>query len=189
MLRGIHKLLDEADAVVHYNGSRFDIPTINKEFLLHGFPPPQPYKQIDLLKVARQKFRFPSNKLDYVARALGFEGKVRHIGHELWVKCMNDDPAAWKDMEHYNKGDVLLLEKVYEKLLPWVSSHPNHGLYTDGTRPVCTNCGGEKMQRRGFERTRARIYRRYQCQLCRTWMRSTALDMPEPQKEHLLVQV
>ena len=33
MLKEIHKLLDQADAVVHYNGSRFDIPTLNKEFL------------------------------------------------------------------------------------------------------------------------------------------------------------
>jgi uncharacterized protein YprB with RNaseH-like and TPR domain len=29
MLQGIHKLLDEADAVIHYNGARFDIPTLN----------------------------------------------------------------------------------------------------------------------------------------------------------------
>ncbi len=36
MLAGIHKLLDEADAVIHYNGKRFDIPSLNKEFLLHG---------------------------------------------------------------------------------------------------------------------------------------------------------
>ena len=29
MLKRIHKMLDEADAVVHYNGLRFDIPTLN----------------------------------------------------------------------------------------------------------------------------------------------------------------
>ena len=29
MLQGIHKLLDEADAVIHYNGKRFDIPSLN----------------------------------------------------------------------------------------------------------------------------------------------------------------
>ena len=64
MLQRIHKLLDEADAVVHYNGSRFDIPTLNKEFLEAGMSPPSPYAQVDLLKTARQQFRFPSNKLD-----------------------------------------------------------------------------------------------------------------------------
>ena len=42
MLDSVHKLLDEADAIVHYNGSRFDIPILHKEFLLAGMPPPAP---------------------------------------------------------------------------------------------------------------------------------------------------
>ena len=71
MLEGIHKLLDEADAVIHYNGRRFDIPSLNKEFLLHGMFPPAPFKEIDLLTVAKSRFRFVSNKLDYVAQSLG----------------------------------------------------------------------------------------------------------------------
>ena len=70
MLEGIHKLLDEADAVIHYNGKRFDIPSLNKEFLLNGMFPPAPFKEIDLLTVARGRFRFVSNKLDYVAQQL-----------------------------------------------------------------------------------------------------------------------
>lgn len=188
MLRGIHKLLDEADAVVHYNGTKFDIPTINKEFLLRGMNPPKPYKQIDLLHIARRKFRFPSNKLDYVAKALWECGKVPHIGHELWVRCMAKDEAAWKEMEKYNKGDVLLLEKVYEALLPWIDSHPNYGLYSNLSKPTCTNCGGTKVQRRGQDRTRSRIYQRYQCQSCGTWLRSSVSSMPEGSKENILVQ-
>lgn len=188
MLKGIHKLLDDADAVIHYYGSHFDIPTLNKEFLLHEMRPPKPYKQIDLLLVARRKFRFPSNKLDYIAKVLGVGQKVKHLGHELWVKCMNNDPEAWKTMEKYNKGDVLLLEKVYEKLLPWIDSHPNYGLYSNLSRPTCTNCGGTKVQRRGQDRTRARIYQRYQCQTCGTWLRSSASTMPEDLKENILVQ-
>ena len=97
MLKGIHGLLNDADAVIHYNGSKFDIPTLNKEFLLHSFNPPSPYKQIDLLRTVRSNFRFPSNKLDYVAQRLGLGKKQEHEGHELWVKCMNGDKDAWKD--------------------------------------------------------------------------------------------
>jgi DNA polymerase elongation subunit (family B) len=102
MLKGIHGLLNDADAVVHYNGTKFDIPTLNKEFLLHSFNPPSPYKQIDLLRVVRSNFRFPSNKLDYVAQRLNLGKKHEHEGHELWVKCMNGDKDAWKRMEKYN---------------------------------------------------------------------------------------
>ena len=43
MLRKIHDLISEADAVCHYNGTRFDIPVLNKEFLLHHLAPPAPY--------------------------------------------------------------------------------------------------------------------------------------------------
>ena len=75
MLLRLYKLLDEADAVIHYNGSKFDVPVVNKEFLLQGWNPPSSYQQIDLLKTARQRFKFPSNKLDYVANALGFGKK------------------------------------------------------------------------------------------------------------------
>ena len=94
MLSGIHQMLDEADAVIHYNGTKFDIPTLNKEFLLHDMPPPSPYKQIDLLRTVRSTFRFTSNKLDYVTQQLKLGGKTKHEGHELWIKCMANDPAA-----------------------------------------------------------------------------------------------
>src|SRR5687768_6894842 len=46
MVRRMHKLLDEADAVCHYNGKKFDVPTLNKEFLLRGLRPPAPFKEI-----------------------------------------------------------------------------------------------------------------------------------------------
>src|SRR6185369_12801417 len=57
MLTGINKLINEADAVVHYNGRSFDMPTLNKEFMVHGMQPPSPYKQVDLCRVAKEEFR------------------------------------------------------------------------------------------------------------------------------------
>jgi hypothetical protein len=170
MLRKIHDLISEADAVVHYNGTRFDIPVLNKEFLLQHLAPPAPYKQIDLLRVVRKEFRFPSNKLDYIAQRLGLGKKTDHEGYQLWVKCMNKDPAAWKVMEKYNKQDVVLLEKVYDRLLPWIKSHPNHNLYGgDG----CPNCGSHRLQKRGFSYTTTGTFQRFQCTNCGSWSKST----------------
>ena len=74
MLEELHGLLEEADVVVHYNGTKFDIPTINKEFLINGMEPPEPYHQVDLFRVVKNRFRFPSNKLDYIAQELGYKG-------------------------------------------------------------------------------------------------------------------
>lgn len=170
MLTRIHKLLSEADAVVHYNGVRFDIPTLNKEFLLQGMPPPATYRQIDLLQTVRQRFRFVSNKLDYVAQALKLGKKTEHAGFQLWVQCMAGDPDAWKVMEKYNRNDVTLLEKVYYKLLPWIKNHPNHGLIDDLERS-CPHCGSEKLIRRGVAVTAGGKYQRYQCNGCGAWSR------------------
>lgn len=169
MLRRIHKLLSDADAVIHYNGTKFDIPTLNKEFLLHGLSPPAPYKQIDLLKTARQQFKFPSNKLDYVAQALGVKRKVKHRGHELWIKCMERDKDAWEEMETYNKGDIVTLEEVYHCLRPWIKGHANHSVHTGNL--VCPNCGSTHFQRRGHHLTTAGKYPRFQCQDCAHWFR------------------
>jgi DNA polymerase elongation subunit (family B) len=170
MLQSVHKLMDEADAIVHYNGSRFDIPILHKEFLLSGMPPPAPSKQIDLLQVARRQFRFVSNKLDYVAQALGLGSKTAHEGHVLWVKCMNDDRKAWKTMEEYNKNDVVLLEKVYDKFKGWIKSHPNHNAYSEEI--CCPNCGSRKLNKRGFAITSTKQYQRYQCMVCGSWSKS-----------------
>lgn len=172
MLKAVHKLLGQADAVVHYNGSRFDIPTLNKEFLLHGLTPPATYKQIDLLSTARNRFRFPSNKLDFIAKALGVGEKSKHAGHELWVKCMAGDEESWASMEEYNKNDVVLLEAVYHKFLPWIKNHPNRGLYSEAAEHVCPNCGSDGLQKRGFSYTGTNKYQRYQCTDCGTWSRS-----------------
>lgn len=172
MLKEIHKLLNEADAVVHYNGTRFDIPTLNKEFLLNGFKPPAPYKQIDLLRTARNQFKFTSNKLDHVAEQLGLGNKVRHRGFELWIDCMNNVPEAWNEMVEYNIGDVTLLEKLYEKLLPWIRNHSNFSLHSDNSF-VCPNCGKSHYTKRGFYYTHNCKYQRYRCSSCGTWFRAT----------------
>lgn len=171
MIKRIHALMSEADALCHYNGSKFDIPILNQEFLFHGLAPPDPSESIDLLKTARSRFRLPSNKLDYVAKRLCVGGKVQHKGMELWRDCMDGDDSAWRVMERYNKQDVKLLERVYNALTPWIVHHPNLALYQDDNRPACTNCGSHHVQSRGTEKTRTQIYRRYKCMKCGTPLR------------------
>ena len=94
MIKHIHKLLDEADAVVHYNGKNFDIPTLNKEFLLYGLTPPSGYKQIDLYQVVSSTFRTPSRKLDYITKMLDIGEKVKHHGMGLWKEVLDGDDEA-----------------------------------------------------------------------------------------------
>lgn len=170
-LMSVHALLSEADVVIHYNGKKFDIPTLNREFVLIGLLPPATYKQVDLLQVVRKHFKFPHNKLDYVAKALGCGGKKKHAGIETWKGCMRNDPESWAIMQEYNVEDVMILERLYKKLLPWINNHPNFGVYNN-LADVCPNCGSRHLQRRGFSYTNVGKYQRFQCVDCGAWSRS-----------------
>jgi len=75
-----HEYLDEADAVLSFNGQSFDMPILNREFLKYGLTPPSPYRHIDLLQVAKRRFRFVSNKMDHLAPTLGGPSCSRRTG-------------------------------------------------------------------------------------------------------------
>lgn len=177
MIDVAHELLTEADVVIHYNGTRFDIPILYKEFVLQELDPPAPFQEIDLLSVVKKRFRFPSNKLQYVSSALLGEGKVKHEGHELWVKCMAGDLRAWKDMEAYNKQDVILLEELYYRLLSWIPNHPHRGLYLDAISDLCAQCGSGDLRREGYRYTQTGKYQRWQCRACGSWSSSTRREL------------
>ncbi len=166
MVKDAWNLLDQADAVVHYNGTKFDIPTLNREFIFHGLEPPSQFKQIDLLRTVRSQFKFPSNKLDYVAQELNLGAKTKHMGMEMWRDCMAGCPKAWKLMKRYNKQDVVLTQKLYRKLMPWIKAHPNWGVFLDSDAPTCRNCGSTDVKKNGVERTNTLTYQRYKCNAC-----------------------
>ncbi len=177
MIRRMWALLDESDVVIHYNGRRFDVPHMNREFLTLGLKPPAPFRQIDLLETIKRQFRFPSNKLAYVSKVLGLSGKMEHEGHALWIKCMAGDPDAWERMREYNVRDVTLLEDLYSELRPWITNHPNRALYEDPDPDAvrCPTCGGRKYERRGYARTNVSTYPRYHClaESCGRWFRGS----------------
>ncbi|MDE1828669.1 MAG: ribonuclease H-like domain-containing protein, partial [Candidatus Micrarchaeota archaeon] len=171
MLKLIHTLMSEADAIVHYNGNKFDVPTLNQECLAIGLTPPTPTHQIDLYQTAKRRFRFASNKLDYVAGELGLGHKTPHKGMELWRGCMAGNPDDWALMERYNKQDVRLLERVYTKMLPWIPNHPNHGNFANRA-DTCPNCGGHRLKSYGIRYAQTRAYQRLLCLDCGAWARS-----------------
>lgn len=124
ILKSMWELLDEADIVIAHNGDKFDIRKINTRFLKHGMNYPSPYKSFDTLKICKREFGLTSNKLDYVCRFLGMEGKVETGGQKLWNECMLGDEKALKKMSHYCDNDIKILEQVYLKLEPYIRNNP-----------------------------------------------------------------
>lgn len=164
------KLLAEAHIVVYQNGDKFDRKKLNTRFAHAGLGPPPPFQTVDTFKTFKSVFGFDVNSLDEVCRFFGIGRKIRTGGKELWFDCIDGDMAAWAKMKKYNANDVApLLEEIYLRILPWIKNHPNLGLYTGTT--CCPKCGSRMLQARGFARTSAATYRRYQCQACGGWCR------------------
>jgi len=165
----IWELFDTADVVIAHNGDKFDQKKVKARMLIHGLKPPSPFASVDTLKIARKHFKFNSNKLDDLGRQLGVGRKLKHPGFDLWLGCMKGDAKSWSMMEKYNKQDVVLLEKVYKKLLPWIDNHPSMALLQD--REGCPSCGSKQVQKRGKLVTHKSVFQRYQCQKCGGWFK------------------
>lgn len=164
--KALWKLFDEADIVIAHNGNRFDQTKARTRFLVHGFPQPAPFREVDTLQVARKHFSFTSSSLDDLCRQLGIGRKEYDGGFQTWRGCMNGDPSAWKTMLRYNKRDVEMLEQLYLKLRPWIDQHPNLALI-GGEPEACPKCGGGPLQPRGWRYYAVTKRRTYQCKSCK----------------------
>ena len=168
LLQGIWNLLDEADVVVTQNGKSFDQKKLNARFIINGFKPPSSYKHIDTKLIAKKHFGFTSNRLEYMTDKLCTKyKKLKHDkfpGHEMWTECLKGNQEAWKEMEKYNKYDVLALEELAGLFMPWDSTI-NFNLYHDDEEHVC-KCGSKENIRNGFYYTNVGKFQRYKCKLC-----------------------
>lgn len=173
LLKIMWHLLDQADIVVTQNGKKFDEKVINARFIINGFNSPSPFKHIDTLQMARRRFRFTSNKLEYLAEALGVDSKKsahkNFPGFELWKACLQKNPEAWEEMHRYNVADVLALEGVYLKLRGWGTPGVNLNLFYSDAKYRCESCGSHDLK---FDRTVGKgsgVYSQFQCQSCGQW--------------------
>lgn len=172
MIQAAWDMLNECDILVTYNGPSFDVKHLQREFVLAGMTPPSKFANVDLLKVARGQFKFPSNKLDYVAQALGLGAKLAHEGQALWTACLAGDDKAWARMRKYNKQDVVLTEALYDRLGAWIKNHPHMGLFLDQSR-CCFRCGSTALTTNGLTRSASTTFVSFTCDQCGAQSRST----------------
>jgi len=187
LLEEIWKLLDEADIVVWQNGKNFDHKKLNARFVLNGMQPPSSYKQIDTLQIAKKHFGFTSNKLEYMSSKLCTKYKKqvhrKFAGFLLWSECLKGNKKAWNEMEKYNKYDVLSLEELYSKLIPWDNSI-NFNVYTDSVNTVC-KCGSKDFKRNGFDYMSTGKFQRYKCINCGHETKSRENTMSKEKRKSL----
>jgi hypothetical protein len=172
----LHGVMSQADIIVAHYGDSFDNKYTLTRNLYHGLDPLPPIQTIDTKKIAKQKFYFNSNSLDYIGQYLGVGRKVPHSAG-LWMDILKGGPKAKdaiKQMVAYNKGDVTLLKDVFMKLRPYIPNYINRELFG---QVGCPRCGSKKVQSRGTYYALSRTYRRWQCQgECKGWFRTLKAD-------------
>ena len=181
-VKRFHEILNTADSfcLCGHNSRNFDLKKLNTAFIKHGLEPTQERQMIDTLTAARRYFRFDSNRLDYLARFLKVGEKLETGGYQLWLNILQSkypeightpdiqlSIASVKKMCRYNKVDVAITEKCYEKLKPFINNHPNYALYNK-EQLVCIKCGSTDIIKAGWRYMKSHRYQRYACKDCKS---------------------
>jgi DNA polymerase elongation subunit (family B) len=156
-------ILHKSDEAVTHGGDRFDIIWLRTRCLFHGIEMSPHITSIDTLKESREKFRFNSNKLDYIARFLGLGEKIP-TQFRLWKKVLLDNNrTALREMSRYCKQDVVLLEQIWNRLNPYLPPKTNRARLLN----QCPECGSSNTHISKY-RTTAAGYKKvqFQCQDC-----------------------
>lgn len=164
LVQKLRDLFDQADVIIAHNGDAFDIKKARARFIFHGLKPPSQFATVDTLKVAKKYFNFNSNRLNDLGIYLKVGEKVKHTGFDLWLGCIQDKNSSWKLLKKYNKQDVVLLEKVYNKLLPWMERHPHMSLLQD--KNGCPKCGSDEVVKDGIRANSMSLQQQWKCKSC-----------------------
>lgn len=164
----MHSLFDNADVIIAHNGKKFDVKKANASFAHLGLKPPSPYKVIDTVRISKKSFNLPSHSLAFLCEyfKLGVQ-KVKNDGFELWDRCYKADTEALELMEHYNRGDIPTLRKLYLFLRPWGNDGIDISPLVQSDQLTCPTCGGHHVEDSGKTTIVGRkLQKVYRCSEC-----------------------
>ena len=142
ILRSFARFTEDFSVFIHYNGSTFDIPYLEKKYQAHGLTSPFSGKEnLDLYRLARKRknwFATTDMKLTTMERFLGFQRNDRFTGKDcirLYTEFMQK--KYFRDSLSEKRRDQLLLHNhddllgtvLCSQLLFYTSYTPVH--------PVC----------------------------------------------------
>jgi hypothetical protein len=168
LIKDFIKILNAADESIGHNSDKYDEKWLRARALYNGIEMFPKYKTLDTLKLSRSGFNFNSNRLDYLGKFMGFSGKLETGGLKLWDDIIQrNDSKAMDKMISYCSQDVILLEKVYNKLNNYTLAKTHVGVILGESKCSCPNCGSEERRK---EKTRVtavgvKTYQ-FQCKDC-----------------------
>lgn len=173
MYEAAHRLYDSADLVITYNGVSFDNRHLTSGWTERGYGRPTPWRDIDLLKVARSSQGWESKTLDSVCKRLGIEAKNDKYEVATARAAMAGDTKAQRKLRKYNENDAAIMAAVYERLMPYIKGHPHVAPSTGLERPTCPRCGSTDVARSGNYSPGVYNYLAYKCAVCSGPFRTT----------------
>jgi len=117
ILEELLEVLSKFRTIYTYYGTKFDLAFIRTRVLYHGleFIPYGLIQHRDLYYLVKRILRIHNNRLESVADLLNIRGKT-HLEPRIWNRANAGDKEAIEYILDHNKKDVILLEKVHNKL-------------------------------------------------------------------------
>lgn len=168
MIRKFFDIITEADEIIGHNSDKFDMKWFKARALYHGIFYMPEFKTIDTLKISRQNFKFNSHRLDYIGQFLGLGKKVDTGGFGLWKDIIeNNGKESLNKMITYCKGDVLLLEKIYNVFKGYSKPKTHIGVLKGNGKCSCPTCGSDNSYSKGYKITASGTHQmKRHCQSC-----------------------
>jgi DNA polymerase elongation subunit (family B) len=164
--------LNSLDIWVTFYGTRFDLPFVNTRVLYWNaqgatIPFLANVPHVDVHRTARNKLKLHSNRLASVLELLG-RGEKTPLDLPVWIRAAGGHKPSLNYIVEHCEVDAKRTAEAYLDLLPLIQAHPNVGLLLGG-RVSCSNCGSDKVQKRGQYVTAAAKRQRYACNECGHW--------------------
>jgi uncharacterized protein YprB with RNaseH-like and TPR domain len=121
ILKSFLGALKNYDHLVGYYSSRFDIPFVRTRCLHYdlSFPEYGELWHTDLYFGVRGRLSLHRKRLETVSKFLKIEGKTPLDG-KVWADASFGDQKSFKYILKHNMADVDILEKVYQKMFPYM---------------------------------------------------------------------
>jgi len=109
--------LEKYDIIVGHYSKKFDVPFLNTRLFLQGEQRKKKQFHLDTCFLSRAKFALNSNRLDMLAKSMELDVQKTGILPRIWNDAALGDDEAIKYVVDHCVKDVLVLEKVYSRML------------------------------------------------------------------------
>mgnify|MGYP001582779592 CR=1 FL=1 len=112
--------LEKQFMIISYNGVMFDLKYLNSRLMFHRERVLKKPLHKDLLWTAKTVFALSDNRLVTVQEFLGLDASKTRLRPDMWNRAAAGDPVALDYVCTHCEADVLVLEQVFEHLVPFI---------------------------------------------------------------------